>query len=503
MSIINTLNLKSNPFEHYTAETEPDIAEYAVRPPYLKAIVDRAGQLTSFILFGDRGAGKSATRLTVYKDVWETFSLEAPIHSKPFIVNLTDFNDVLEKFKKDKLTERDIVGLAAFAVIEQMFVWLSSLEEVDRKRITGRLDDAEKNLVVALLKGFYFSKEELDREHSTSETLRLLNSAWSTKSGVWTSQRWDSLSKIIVSIVNVFYKREAGNSMDISEPAEAILKSLVGESPNAPRAILNQLVEFSKVFGFSGVCVLVDKIDETPQTSNSSESTAKLIFPLLSHTQLIEVKGFSWIFFLWTDVKSHFYDRSRVRLDKMAHANITWTPDSLQEMLNERMKYYSSHKLLFKDLFSENLDPDETFSNLVDISVKSPRELIKLMDILFREHDARNCEGPIDQDTLDIGLDKYCTETIQSWYASSALQQVYRVGKVEFINKDVQSVFKIGDQGARVKINNWEDAGLVKREGTLPSDVGGKQNNRYVVSDPRVRRIILKKLDSAVGAEFD
>lgn len=503
MPIIKYLNLNDNPFEHYTAETEPNIANYAVRPPYLQAISDRANKLSSFILFGDRGSGKSATRVTVYKEIWESISRSDLTDKKPFIVNLTDFSDILAAFKKEKLTERDIVGIVAFAIIEQMFAWLSSLEEKDRQTFTERLNDAERDLVIALLKGFYLSKPELDREHSTAEALKLLNSAWTTKSSVWTSQRWDSLSKVFASAINIFAKKQVDDSIDISGPAESILKSLIGESPNAPRAILNKLVEFSRVFGFSGVCVLVDKLDETPATSSSAESTAKLIHPLLTHIQLLEITGFSWILFLWSNVKAHFDDKHPVRLDKIAHANITWDHESLQKMLDKRVKFFSSDALLFKDLFSTELNPAVIFRALVEISVSSPRELIKLMDIIFREHDARGATGPIDHTTFEIGQDKYCTETIGSWYAKSPLQQVFRVGKVEFVNKDVQSVFKISDQGARVKIRSWEDAGLVKQDGTAPSDVGGKPVYRYVVADSRVQRIIKNKLDAVVGAEIE
>lgn len=123
MTIIKTFSLKGNPFEHYTAENEPDISSYAVRPPYLTTITDKAKYLNSFILFGKRGAGKSATRLTVFK---EGFLTE---EKKPFLVNLTDFSDLIYKLKKGKLTDIDIVNVVAYNVIEQMLGWLSLLDE--------------------------------------------------------------------------------------------------------------------------------------------------------------------------------------------------------------------------------------------------------------------------------------------------------------------------------------------------------------------------------------
>jgi hypothetical protein len=281
-----------------------------------------------------------------------------------------------------------------------------------------------------------------------------------------------------------------------------LLESLVGENPNAARAVLNKLVEFVKSFGFSGVCVLVDKIDETPSTSNSAEATARLIYPLLSHIQLLEVAGFSWVLFLWSNVQSHLREKYPVRMDKIAHANITWEPDSLREMLDTRLNFYSDNRISFSDIFVPGVNADDVFDQLVSISVKSPRELIKLMDIIFREHDARGSDAPklIDQESLTIGQDKYARETIGAWYASKPLQQVLRLGMTSFVNRDVQTAFKIGDQGARVKINGWEDSGLVRQDGTAPSELGGKQVYRYCVADSRVQRIIERKLDNLVGS---
>jgi hypothetical protein len=278
-TLVKSLNLRGNPFEHYTAETEPDIANYAVRPPYLQAISDRVHGLSSFILFGDRGAGKSATRITVYNEVWKHISTSTSKDGRgPLIVNLTDFSGIQDAFKVDKLTDRDIVRIVAFAVIEQVLAWLSSLEEADRDVYIKGLDAAERTLIFALIKGFYLSVPEMDRAVSTNDALRLLNSAWTTKSAVWASQRWDALSKIVAAVVTVLSKHNLDSSIDISGPAEELLKSLTGDTPNVSRAILMKLVEFVRSLAFSGIAVLVDKVDETPATAKSAEATTKSRF---------------------------------------------------------------------------------------------------------------------------------------------------------------------------------------------------------------------------------
>lgn len=506
MTLTEHLGLKGNPFEHYTAETEPNIAEYAVRPRYLQSISDRASGLSSFILFGDRGAGKSATRLTVYKDVWDSIATEdRGSEPKPFLVNLTDYSRLQQSFKRDKLTDKEIVSLTAFFVLEQMFAWLSSLEEGDREDFVEGLNKEESALTIALLQGFYLTVPEIDRTTSTSEALKLLGSAWTTQSKVWTLQRWTQLSTIFASVIQVFAKKEIDDQIDIKAPVEQILKSLVGESASAPRAILSKLVEFSQAFGFSGVCILVDKLDETSETSDSAEATARIIHPLLTHIQLLEVPGFSWILFLWSNVSEHFNGKLPVRLDKIANAQITWTPDNLLEMLNRRIKFYSNNTIAFDDIFESDIEPTKVFLALSTLSVKSPRELIKLMDILFREHDARGGEASpkIDLTTIELAQDIYAKETIENWYKKTVLQQLYRLGKTTFINKDVQSTFRIGGQGARNKITKWSDIGLVRQNGSIPGDSGGKPSFRYEIADPRAKRIVERRLDELVGVALN
>ena len=225
-------------------------------------------------------------------------------------------------------------------------MWLSSLEEGDRDVYIKGLDAAERTLVFALLKGFYLSVSEMDRAVSTADALRLLNSAWMTKGTVWASQRWDALSKNSSCSRRALSKHNLDPSTDISGPAEELLKSLTGDAPNVSRAVLAKLVDFVQSLAFSEIAVLVDKVDETPATANSAEATTKLIYPLLAHVQLLEVPRFSWVLFLWSNVKDHFNgEKYPVRLDKLAHANIQWDAESLRAMLDVRMRFYSDGRL--------------------------------------------------------------------------------------------------------------------------------------------------------------
>ena len=168
------------------------------------------------------------------------------------------------------------------------------------------------------------------------------------------------------------------------------------------------------------------------------------------------------------------------------------------------MRFYSDGKLAFKDIFEKDIDVDQSFKSLTSLAINSPRELIKLMDTLVREHDAQQSENftLLNAQSLEIGQDKYVIETIEGFFASKMLEQVYRLGRLSFVNRDVQSAFRIGDQSARVKIKNWEDVGLVRQSGTQAptSELGGQPAYRFIVADARVQRIIERKLVDTVGA---
>ena len=502
MSFVNYFELSGNPFEHYTAETEPNISDYAIHPPYLNPIIDRSFALSSFTLFGERGAGKSATRITVYNEIWSQGRKDEE-GKFPLAVNLTDFSQILVKFQKGTLTDRDLVALVAFSTIEKLLAWLSSLSEEDRSVYLNGLDAGERTLTIALLEAFYLTVPELDRDVSTTDSLKILNSAWTTKSQIWISARWDSISKIFASTLSALSRKKLSEDMDIEDATEKLLRSLKSESGNAPRAILSKLVDLARAFGFSGICVLVDKVDETPATSNSAEATGKMVLPIFDHIQLLEVEGVSWLFFLWSNTKTFFEEKTSVRLDKIPHTSISWSAGALREMLDRRIMYYSNQRFGFSGILEDGLDPNIVFDELSNMAMRSPRELIKLLDIVIREYDAGNRHGPISGNDIKTGVDKYVVENVWSWYPRKMLHQIFRLGKIQFVNVDLQSKFRIGHQGARNRIIAWEGSGAVIQDGTVPSELGGKHVHRYLISDAKVPRIIEEKLLEMVGEDLE
>jgi len=490
----DALHLKENPFENYTAESEPNISAYAVKPPYIDTINQRVLSKKSFILFGDRGAGKSATRVTLFNDIWK----DLVDYDKPFIVNFLDYSACLVKLRDGNLQEWDILKEVAYLVLEQLLIWLTSLGESDRRIYTESLTPEEMSHLIVMLRAFYLSRPEVDRKVSESAALRLLGHAWSMRGILWASKRWDALSKLVGNIADIFAKK-VDKDADIGGAVQDLLKN-TSASASGGRVLLEKLVDTVKIFSFSGIVVLVDKVDETEITTNSAQNTAQLISPILSHVQLLEVEGFAWVFFLWGDIRPHFEKEGKIRLDKIANTSIEWSVPFLKKMLNERVRFFSDKRLEFSALFASEIDVEGNAEDLIRLSMRSPRELVRLLDIIVAEHDAKYASLDkvvlLDNQSLDAGKDKYVTTRIYDLFDRETVRQVCRVAKMQFINKDLQSAFRISASGARNKIIAWQAAGIIKQTGTRAQegDQGGKPNYEYTVTDARIGRLIERSL---------
>jgi hypothetical protein len=139
--------------------------------------------------------------------------------------------------------------------------------------------------------------------------------------------------------------------------------------------------------------------------------------------------------------------------------------------------------------------------------MRSPRELIRVLDTIIREHGEEFAllDSPprLQKVSIDRGLDKYSIEALRRSFQREHLQQISRLRMVTFINKDVQQAFRINDQSARNRIRAWTDAGIVSQTGTRQAEGGGagKPSHEFSVTDFRARRLLDRNLQ--LGQDFD
>lgn len=509
--LIDALHFQDNPFANYSAENEPEIDRYFVRPPYYEFIQERGLSGRSVILFGARGAGKSATRIAFTKESWTRQE-----GKRPLIVTFDDFSRALP----GGLDTADLAKFMAelgYLVVEALLLWLATQSKDERDVNLQTMTDHEESTMISFVQRFYLSRPDFVREASVREPLKLLQQAWHGRAKLWFSGRWDTVVAVVSSIAQALGTKATGTQLNVEGSLTALLKAEPKEWSDAQfaRALLVRLTGLARIFGFSGITVLVDKVDETPYTNNSSSSTAKLLYPLLANTQLLEVDGLAWLFFLWDKVHDEYKtDAYPVRLDKIANATISWDDSFLESLIARRLVHFSNERVSnFAALCDETVVSDTAFSEIINMSMRSPRELIRILDTIIREHDDEHSlsEQPprLLQSSIDRGLDRYTLEALRRSFDRKALQQIARLKLVSFINRDVQQAFRINDQSARNRIRGWADSGIVSQTGSRSAEGGGagKPSHEYSVIDFRVKRMVQRELklgsDFEVGSELD
>lgn len=502
-NFLRSLGFRQNPFDSYVAENEPDIEQYFVRPPYYAEILSRGRSAKSFVLFGARGSGKSASRIAFYKACW---SRKKEGKSAPLAIVLDDYNRILSS-GLGKVDVGAFVEEVAFLTIESLLVWLSALEESDRRLYLEALTRNEEELIVEVLKRFYLSRPALARTTSAKQALRLLNQAWPAELKLWVEKKWDAIADVIANMSNALAKRAIEAETGLVAGLHDLLKLSKDGLNNSEyaRALLSRLVDISKIFEFDGIAVLIDKVDETTETNNSADSTAKLLYPLMSTTQLLEVEDLGWLVYLWDKVKQLYGPNEQgVRIDKIANATIQWPQQFLCEMVDRRLAFYSRQAVTsFSQLCSSEISSQAALVEMIQLSMNSPRELIRIIDITIREHDELGGGGLLIPSSVESALDKYVVERLPSLYPKPVLQQVSRIKSIQFANSDLQVIFRTGAQTIRNRIKKWQDCGIVGQTGTRPAqgDQQGRDAFIYSVIDTRVRRLISRSL--ALGPEYE
>jgi len=485
------LGFTSNPFENNTAEREPDIAAYAVRPPFLDRVLKSSYTKGIFVLTGSRGSGKSATRLTVAKSVWSQAN-------RPLVVPMVSFN-VFRPFSNDTIPLELFANQVMFLTIENILSWLSAESEPAANAILDRLTNDDRALVRKLLSSFYLSRSENARKVSASECFATLDVSVAAKSILWIDKRWDQVATVVTNLASKLGEKYL--EVDIGDPKAyaELVKRQIAEGFGDPLYVFSKAVELARLFGFTGLSIQIDKVDETDWTATDVVAGSRLIYPLLANIQLHEVDGLTWSFFLWDKVTHHFNIPAGfpVRWDKIPNGKIAWNHDYLYELIQKRLQHFSEGRVSkLGQICDPHMNEQMTVSGLIALSEASPRHLITLLDITLTEHIQHNPHAPVllSSASFERGMDMYARRSLENSGHTEVADQIAKVQAVRFATREVASRFGKGQQAARARIDAWVQTGLVRYDGSESGPLGGRPVDYFAVEDPRVRRVIERGL---------
>jgi hypothetical protein len=227
---------------------------------------------------------------------------------------------------------------------------------------------------------------------------------------------------------------------------------------------LEVLFELVKGLDYKSIYLLVDKVDETEKTGSDPQKTYQLIQPMLRDLEFLGLKGYGTKFFIWNQIEPFF--RADSRPDRVSQFNLTWTRNTLENMLSKRLMAFSKQRInKFQQIVSNeiNYNIDSALSVLAN---GSPRNLIRLCEkILASQAEIDDNSNIISALAIDRATTDYSLQIAKEMYVEDVIRDLQHVGRELFtINYLANDVFKLSHENtSRNKVANWEAIGLIKQ----------------------------------------
>ena len=483
--------ISANPFAEEDAQTDPVFKDFCIastRHPTWDKIYGNPAEPATSIVFGEKGAGKTALRLQIARHL-QKYNQEHP-RQRVFVVEYDDFNPFLDRFR-DRFGARH---RSANRLLSDWKLWdhmdailsLGVTSLVDRVLGSRPAGDPANNS----LEGSDLAA--LDRHQARD--LLLLAACYDQSSAETTKGRWQRLRRklrfrtwrsywaLAVGIVgtlaiaaligylqawdwlktpwpyvavaatwlpwlarsaNRFWQaaRIARNTRVGKHTANQLRRILTSfragdiagqPLPNKQRTddryeLLAKFQGILETLGYTGIVVLVDRVDEPHLINGSVDQMRALLWPMLDN-KFLKHPGLGIKLLLPIEL-AQFIEREdrdfyqRARLDKQNMIpSLEWTGEALYDVASARLKACAlpGRSPSLSELFDDSIDERRLMSAFRGLRV--PRHLFKFMYRLFVAHcNAHTDEAPSwkissnqfesvlalysrDQDAFDRGL---------------------------------------------------------------------------------------------------
>ncbi len=157
-------------------------------------------------------------------------------------------------------------------------------------------------------------------------------------------------------------------------------------------AMLVRLRRVSEHFGFAGMLVVIDRVDEPTLVSGDSERMRSIVWPILNN-KFLQLEGLGLKMLLPVELRHALFKESssffqEARLDKQNLVErLTWTGPMLYDLCNARIaacRAQGAEPVSLLDLFAE----DVTRQDVVDAleQMRQPRDAFKFVYRCLNEH---------------------------------------------------------------------------------------------------------------------
>lgn len=488
--LYKNLGFRYHPFSKYSAEEETEyLGEIFLKPRYFNTLLTDLKSGASRFILGERGSGKSAL----------IFELDKSLSQDNVFSIIIDNYDSIPLTNNDAHLLHSIIKNILKSYIAAIF---------KNKDILNNLSKQDKEKLALIVRDFFSSVSKKDFERAYNKVTRyksrnvlknVYNNIFNRPINWTISIGLEVGSDFVCKTLNLpklpqkeFYKNYLPE-FELEKLPERQKENKLLSSYSLLKDILTELIELIQKSGYSSVVVFLDKIDEFKLLEGKINKIVDFTEQILKDTNLLYFNNLSIVFSIWTEVKIELNAKG-VRFDKFKPIDINWTDSEIKNILQNRLNYFSVNATydIYKIVINEN-----EMSKLIQLSYKSPRDMIRLFSTIFDEQAILNPSVPsIEHIAIEIAKVNFCKSyDYYSVFPSkrgtkediiSIVNRILKVARINFRTTDLVNEFKFSQQSAINYIKIYKDYGLVKDEDNISG--GGPKD--FIVVDPKLTFLI-------------
>ena len=461
--------LEPQVFDADEARKEKKLSDVMELPNWYYEVLGNINDLDYVIVSGERGSGKSALRRNI------TQYCETEIGTEILggnVLCITMDHDSPNWIKQSQEKNIPIVDSFCQQICEEIVI--SFFTFCDKKKYRDTVSEEE----MLLLERYLYAL----KEKKPDEVKVMADSVLSVYKVIKGSEEFRDVISIIKGIF--------GKDIDLDS------STIVSIDPHND---IQRLIDIIIKQGFDAVYVLVDEIDEFPETGANTDYAAEIIASILSDISLLEKADLSIKFFLPVSVCLKIDEacqrlNKEIRYDRALHPEpfcMRWTDKSMLDVLRKRLMAYSNDKInSFKEFSTEDIGDIDNL--IVKYAHHNPRHLIQLCDRIVRitARTAAKTNYKITQNTFDQALDEF-TKQLSNIYPRKELQPILDMKKEGFSDEEyLQAAHANVDMDVvNSALRNLEGLRAIKTKTNLDGHL------RCRVIDPRIIYRINKDKD--------
>lgn len=429
----------ADPLESTNAENEPRLADYFVPPPYFVEVLGDPLNPHPDVVFAPRGSGKTAQRRMVEDQSaagqFLCITYDAAEQPPGFTLDQASW-----AYHMNQICRRILVGVL-LAVEEDRFLvdalipHQRQLLKFQLERFLGPLSVQEFGWAVSAIKSF----------------------------GDKANDFWNRYGGPIAAALNILMNKSGLDKVNV--PLELAEQ---GRADESLRYHFENLLDIARAVGFGSTYILVDKVDETPLTTNDAAATFEYIRALVTDLPTLEAAGVGFKFFLWDRIEEAFRTGGG-RPDRVQVLTLNWSVVELTKMLQLRLAAFSDGRITsLNELLCAETTVD--FHRLVTyLAAGSPRDMIRAAKAVVNEATRTTVPPCIEEAAVWGGIRRFAEQRTRELFPTY-LPDLKKVGEPSFtLNHLANDIFHVTHQAARNKVQNWMNAGLVEKIGEVPN----------------------------------